>query len=120
MEPKLDQAVQAIDAFVDTMRPVDDFFMLRLSNDVELVLDYTNDKEAFRRAASRLRARGGWLVPPGEGAAGAAATLAGILVAGVADPPLSPDREPRGAAERHIALYRSLGLLSGEERATDA
>ena len=77
--------------------------------------------------AERLRARGGWLVDPGRGAAGAIETLAAVLASGGAAPPpapSSPGPAPRDAAALHLRVYRTLGLLPAEESgrpaATDA
>lgn len=58
MVPKLDQAVDALDHFVDTIQPDDDVFLMRFSSNVELMLDFTNDRQLFHSAARQLRAVG--------------------------------------------------------------
>jgi len=58
MANKLPQAVEALERFVRTIQPEDDVFLMRFSSDVELMLDFTGDRELFSRAARRLRAVG--------------------------------------------------------------
>lgn len=58
MANKLPQAVDALERFVRTIQPEDDVFLMRFSSGVELMLDFTGDRELFSRAARRLRAVG--------------------------------------------------------------
>jgi len=58
MANKLPQAADALERFVRTIQPEDDVFLMRFSSDVELMLDFTGDRELFSRAARRLRAVG--------------------------------------------------------------
>ena len=58
MANKLPQAVDALERFVRTIQPEDDVFLMRFSSDVELMLDFTGDRELFSRAARRLHAVG--------------------------------------------------------------
>lgn len=58
MANKLPQAVDALERFVRTIQPEDDVFLMRFSSNVELMLDFTGDRELFSRAARRLRAVG--------------------------------------------------------------
>jgi Ca-activated chloride channel family protein len=58
MANKLPQAVDALEHFVRTIQPDDDVFLMRFSSAVQLMLDFTADRDLFSRAARRLRANG--------------------------------------------------------------
>lgn len=58
MVNKLRQAADALEQFVRTIQPDDDVFLMRFSNNAQLVLDFTSDRAAFDRAAQRLKAGG--------------------------------------------------------------
>ena len=58
MADKIPEAADALTHFVNTIQPQDDVFLIRFARTVELELDFTANRELFRRAAHRLRARG--------------------------------------------------------------
>ena len=58
MKDKIHEAADALTHFVNTIQPHDDVFLMRFARTVELELDFTGNRELFRRAAYRLRARG--------------------------------------------------------------
>jgi VWFA-related protein len=58
MVNKLPQAIDALERFVRTIQPDDDVFLMRFSTNVQLLLDFTNDRDRFDQAARKLRAGG--------------------------------------------------------------
>lgn len=58
MADKLEDAVDAVNHFVDTIQKDDDVFLISFASFVETELDSTVDREQFRRAVRRLRPRG--------------------------------------------------------------
>ncbi len=58
MVDKIDDVQDAVIHFTRTVNPQDEIFVLRFSEDVELVVDFTSDRARLERAVRRLRAGG--------------------------------------------------------------
>lgn len=57
MVDKIDDVQDAVMHFVHTVNPQDEIFVLRFSDEVDLVVDFTSDRGRLARAVRRLRAR---------------------------------------------------------------
>ena len=58
MEDKIDDVQDAVLHFTKTINPQDDIFVLRFSDDVDLVASFTSDRGQVSKAVRHLRARG--------------------------------------------------------------
>lgn len=58
MVDKIDDVQDAVIHFAQTVNPKDEILVLRFSNDVDLVVDFTSDRGALAAPVRRLRARG--------------------------------------------------------------
>ncbi len=58
MVDKLDGVQDAVKHFIETTKPADEIFLIRFSSDVELVVDFTDQKARLLKAVERLEANG--------------------------------------------------------------
>ena len=58
MIDKLDGVQDAVKHFIETTKPADEIFIIRFSNDVEVVSDFTDQKQRLRKTIDNLEANG--------------------------------------------------------------
>lgn len=59
MEDKIEGVQDAVEHFVKSVAPVDEIFLIRFSDDADIVQDFTNDRRSILRTVQNLQPRGG-------------------------------------------------------------